>query len=441
MSKFALLFVSFFSLSLIACFHEDDASTPANDSPQTYPGDIAQSEKPRDEQPQIATADLQTQVLNNTAFAFDLFNTVKTDESLDNKNLVFSPFSISLTLAMLSAGAANNTLTQINDALHFNNQQATLHSAFNLIDLHYKSLNGDFTRSDNTIGSITLNISNLLWGQKDFSIEMPFLDTLAINYGAGVNLVDFTTDHEAARLQINDWVSQQTNNKINDAMPSGSVDALTRLVLTNTVYFNGEWLYPFPDQNTQNRDFSLLDNTSVSTAFMAQTASFNYIEQTDAIAVELDYISSQLSMLVIMPNAGTYFNYESQLSPTSLNEVINGLQNTRIDLKFPKFDFDTSIPLAVGLKTLGMTDAFDPALSDFSKINPQATDLHVQSAVHKAFIIVDEKGTEAGAFTGIGTGITSVPPTVLIDQPFMFFIRDSETGSLLFFGRVLNPAE
>lgn len=439
----------YFGFSVVACivtlmsgcFRESENTEPSVNPtfPPQYFGDAAKSDKSRNANPQISAADLSSQIKNNTDFSIALMGQFSQSAALQNKNIVFSPFGISQTAAMLSAGAANNTLTQINQGLHFLSDQSVLHNAFNSLGLSYASRAGTFSRPDNSTGAIELVISNALWSQKDYSFQPTFLDTLAVNYGAGVNLVDFRADPNAARATINDWVAKQTKNKIVDAMPAGSITVDTRLALTNTVYFKGNWLLPFSSGATHNQLFTRLDGSTVDTPFMAAIYSLGYVKTADVTAVELKLIGEKLSMLLIMPDAGNFSTYAASIDSAKIESVVAGLQSTHISLTLPKFDFKTDVPLGATLKALGVVDAFD-GNADFSRIDG-TTNLFVQSAIHKAFVTVDEVGMEAGAFTGISVGVTSLPPTVVIDHPFLFLVRDLETNSILFFGRVLDPME
>jgi len=434
------LYMLVWILSLSSCFHnEGDNPDMDNGFTKEFPGDNAKSDKLRDQNPTISQADLDAQIGNNTDFSIELFRNLSGNSEFQNKNIVFSPFSISLTTAMLSAGAMNNTLDEINRAMHFNTDQLIVHNAFNNLDLAYASRAGTYSRVDNSTGELQLNITNALWGQTDYSFETAFLDTLAVNYGAGMNLVDFKTDPELARTEINQWVSTQTKDKITDAMPQGSVSVDTRLVLTNTIYLKADWLKPFSIPSTKDGDFVTLDGSTITTPFMNQDASFSYLQAGGVTAVELPFVGESLSMLILMPDAGSFETYESTFDKTELESVISNLQNSRIKLSLPKFNFETDLPLKAELMALGIKDAFSATNADLSGIDG-TKNLFVFSAVHKAFITVEESGVEAGAFTGFGVNLTSLPPSITIDKSFLFVIRDTTNGSILFFGRVLDPS-
>lgn len=266
------------------------------------------------------------------------------------------------------------------------------------------------------------------------------MDTLAVNYGAGLNLVDFATAPDAARLTINDWAADKTKNKILEAMPEGSIEARTRLVLTNTVYFKGAWQRPFLRKDTANGLFTRLDSSTVSTPFMRATETpVRYASLPGVTAIELPFIGEKMSMLFVMPDVGTFANYSAGFEASKFADLTNTLQSKSVIVMLPKFDFGSDIPLSRVLKALGVADAFTDD-ADFSGIDGKPKFLQVTSAVHKALITVDEAGAEAVGFTGFVTGPTSIPQTVVFDRPFLFLIRDVETNSVLFVGRVLDPA-
>jgi len=430
----SLLFVA-----LTGCFHDSDDDPVKDDFLQDFGGDTAKSDSPRDTQPLVQAGDLSAQISNNSDFALKIFQNMVSGSSQENKNIVFSPFSISQAMVMLSAGAANNTLEEINQGLMLNTDQAILHPSFNQLDLDFTSRAGTYTRSDNSQGELLLNISNALWGQTGYEFEGPFLDVLAINHGAGINLLNFTDDAELARTEINQWVATQTKDKIIDAMPPNSVNSDTRLVLTNTVYLKADWLSPFSVASTSDLEFNKLDASIVTVPFMSQRGVFAYKEEAGVIVVELPFVGDKLEMVLVMPDSVDFETYESTLTQAILNSLILSLQSTDVRLTMPKFNFKSEVSLKTELQSLGVIDAFNEGVADFSAMDG-TTNLFVQSAIHKAFITVEESGVEAGAFTGISIGTTSAPPSIVINKPFLFMIRDKVNGSILFLGRVLDPS-
>ena len=291
-----------------------------------------------------------------------------------------------------------------------------------------------------------LNIVNALWGQEDFQFISEFLDLVAENYGAGLRLLDFVNAPEDSRIVINDWVSEQTEGKIEDLIPEGVIDNLTRLVLTNAIFFNAAWLNPFEESQTKNGAFHLLDGGEVTVPMMRRTARFGLAKGDGYQAVELPYDGGELSMVILLPDTGQFEGFEDSLDADLVRAITEDLVPTRLDLTMPKFEFDSAFGLRDTLGAMGMPVAFisssGPCTSetaDFSGMTGSC-ELFVKEVVHKAFVSVDEAGTEAAAATAVVIGIESLPPSVTIDRPFVFLIRDIETGAILFVGRVEDPS-
>lgn len=253
--------------------------------------------------------------------------------------------------------------------------------------------------------------------------------------------VDFAADPEAARELINLWVEAQTNEKIRDLIPEGVLNELTRLVITNAVYFKAAWLSPFDPANTKNGSFTLLDGTQVEVPMMHQSSSMRAYVSQDVQAVELPYEGGTYSMVALMPTAGSLDTFEQSLTAESLQDILNQLERASVTLSMPKFKFDAAFALNDALEGMGMTDAFDPMKANFSGMDG-TTSLYISSALHKAFVDVNEEGTEAAAATAVAIGLTSAPGqsyTIMLDHPFLFLIRDNATGTLLFVGRMADP--
>jgi serpin B len=276
-------------------------------------------------------------------------------------------------------------------------------------------------------------------GQQDLTVQPEFLNLLAQDYGAGLNLLDFIKSPEDARVTINKWVMDQTNNRIKDLLPQGSVDELTRLVLTNAIYFDAAWQYPFKKESTQDGKFNLLDGSSVTVPMMSQRNSgFGYTKGSDYQAVELPYDGKEIAMDIIMPDAGKFTSFESGMTADKIAGIIGNLKTGDLDINMPKFKFDSSSSLKSALSALGMLVAFTDQ-ADFSGITGQQ-DLRIRDVLHKAFVAVDEAGTEAAAASGAVFVLVTMPPhSITVDQPFIFLIRDMQTGAILFVGRVVNP--
>jgi len=401
----------------------------------TVSADVAQSDKPRDTSPTATKDDIATLVGGNNAFAFNLYHKLSHDEG----NLFLSPYSISEALAMTYAGARGNTEKAMAQALNFTLPQDRLHPAFNSLDLQLKQ-RGQGAKGKDGKG-FRLNIVNALWGQKGFGFLPAFLDTLAQNYGAGLRLVDFINQTEQSRLTINNWVSDQTEDRIKDLIPPGALNQMTRLVLTNAIYFNAAWQHPFDKNSTSDAPFRLLDGSEVTVPMMRQTSSFNYTEGTDYQAVELPYDGGELSMVILLPKGGHFNAFEEKLDASRVQGIIGQMTHREVALTMPRFTFESSFSLKGALSDLGMGAAFDPSSADFSGMDGRR-DLFIQDALHKAFVAVDEAGTEAAAATAVIVGLTSVPQPPVemkVDRPFIFLIRDIPTGSIIFVGRVLNP--
>ena len=396
---------------------------------------VALSEKQRDISPDVIISDSTKLVEGNSEFAFDLYQALRQQKG----NLFYSPYSISLALAMTYAGALGETEKQMADTLHFELQQALLHPAFNALDLELAS-RGEGAKGKDDKG-FRLHIVNAIWGQKDYKFLNQFLDVLAVNYGAGLRLLDFISEPEQSRITINNWVSDQTENKIKDLIPQGVIDDLTRLVLTNAIYFNAAWLNPFENELTSDRAFHLLEGDDVTVPMMTQTNSFGYATGDGYQAVELLYDGSELSMIILLPNSGQFESFQNSLNAALVDHIVSDLQSRQVSLTMPKFEFESEFSLADTLAAMGMPMAFSDE-ADFSGMTGNR-ELTISDVLHKSFVSVDEAGTEAAAATAVVVGLTSAPEQpvqVTVDRPFIFLIRDIETGTILFVGQVVNPS-
>jgi serpin B len=395
---------------------------------------VVKSDRLRITSPDVSPAEDSLLVEGNSAFAFDLYQALREKDG----NLFYSPHSISLALAMTYAGARGETAQQMADTLHFNLSQDNLHPAFNNLDIEL-SERGQGAQGKDDEG-FRLNIVNAIWGQKDYSFLPTFLDVLAENYGAGLRTLDFIKKTEKSRVTINDWVSDQTEGRIEDLIPQGVIDAATRLVLTNAIYFNAAWQYPFDEAMTADGPFYLLDGEQVTVPMMKQTESFGYAGGEGYQAVELPYDGGELAMVILLPEAGQFEAFEEVLEAQQVDAIINGLQNTRVNLTMPRFEFDSDFSLKDTLAGMGMPIAFTEN-ADFSGMTGNR-ELFISDVIHKAFVSVDEKGTEAAAASAVIMTLSAMPSQlveVTIDRPFIFLIRDIDTGAILFVGRVLNP--
>ena len=399
-------------------------------------GMILQSEKQREQSPEIAPADISSLTDGNSVFAFNLYKLLSEDDG----NLFYSPYSISAALAMTYAGARGDTEKQMADTLQFYLSQNQLHPAFNSLDQELAS-RGEGAQGKDGEG-FRLNIVNAIWGQKDYAFLTSFLDTLAENYGAGLRPLDFANAPEESRITINNWVSDQTEDRIEDLIPQGLIDALTRLVLTNAIYFNAAWQHPFGEDMTEDGPFYLLDGGEVTVPMMRQTESFGYAEGDEYQAVELPYDSRELSMVILLPQAGQFEMFEGSIDAQAVDAIVKDLEPRRVALTMPKFEFESDFRLRETLTAMGMPVAFSGG-ADFSGMTGNR-DLFIADVIHKAFVSVEEAGTEAAAATAVVMKEIAAPLEpieVTIDRPFIFLICDIETGTILFVGRVINPSE
>jgi serpin B len=384
-------------------------------------------------------ADILSASAGMNAFGADLYGVLA--KTAGNGNLVFSPASIETALAMVYAGAAGDTAKEMAVTLHFQLQGDALHQGFNSLDTLLESRSWQGGTSNGRTDRVLVKTANSLWAEKDLAIEKLFLDTLAKDYGAGVRLVDFQTAAEDARTAINKWVADQTADKITDLIPEGALDGLTRLVLVNAVYLDATWQSPFNKEATHDGSFHTLAGTDVTAPTMEQMSGFSYGKGDGWQAVELPYSHDELAMLVIVPDAGSFADVEGRLRDGLIDEAVAALTNTgEVDLSLPKFKFRTQSALSDALRALGMRKAFDGGAADFSGITKQQA-LSISDVIHEAYIAVDEDGTEAAAATAVALAgaMPGEPVKLAVDRPFIFALRDKDTGAVLFLGRVTDP--
>lgn len=387
--------------------------------------------------PQIDPADLTDQVYGNQDFAFVIYQAIRSQE----ENLFYSPHSISLAMAMIYAGARGNTEAQIADALRFVLVPDRLHPIFNELDLELSDLNL-------TDDGFQLSIANSIWGQDGYAMEIEFLEILATQYGAGIKTIDFENNPEGSRLVINAWIDNQTDSRILDLMPELSIDANTNLILADAVYFKASWFQAFNPVLTEEAFFHLADGTAISVQMMSTVlSSTGHADEDDYQALEIPYGKDgsygSLSMVVVVPDQGALDTVEQKLDGDMVRAIIDSLGSKEVTLTMPTFEFDSELSLKHVFRKLGMTDAFDVSLADFSGISKTAPPLFIGNIFHKTFIKVDEAGTEAAASTGVimRPPSDSVPtPVVLtLNRPFVFLIYDRSMETILFIGRVLDP--
>jgi len=403
--------------------------------PSQWTGDIASSSLDRDLDPDVSASDVAALAAGNAAFAFDLLRELTPDAA----NLIYSPLSISAALAMTYAGAVGATEAQMASALHFDLEQETIHAVFNYLDLELHDRTGlgyPFPDED-----FELNVVNAAWGQRGYTFKSKYLDVLAVNYGAGLHLLDFEGDPDGSRETINDWVSQQTDESIPDLLPPASINHATRLVLTNACYFNASWLYPFDPDQTGLGSFEPLNGDRVYVPMMRQRRSLDYASWDGGQAVELPYCAPQLSMLLLVPDQGTFEAFEAELDAARYEDILASLEPRLITLQMPRFEAGYDASLVDPLIALGMEDPFVGGVADFSNIDGTRY-LFIADVLHRSWITVDEAGTEAAAATSVIMPTVSQgdPLPLIVNRPFLFVIRDTPTGAILFLGRIVEIA-
>jgi serpin B len=364
----------------------------------------------------------------NNQFATALYSKIK-----DEGNVFFSPYSISSAFGMVYEGAAGKTAEEIRAAFGFPNDSGERRASFASI----------FNRLNDKNAKYDLRSANALWAQKDYVFLNSYIDVLKNFYGAEANNVDFKESAENVRQEINSWVESKTNNKIKDLFAEGSLNAMTRLVLTNAVYFKGLWESPFEKANTSQQDFYLDSGSKVSVSTMNKKEDFSYAESGGVKVLEMPYQGEKLSMVIFLPAKGSTISFEESLSLEKITELRNKLTGADVVVSIPKFKFDESYSLNDSLKKLGVSEAFVPGGADFSGMDG-TKNLFIDLVVHKAFIEVNEEGTEAAAATGVTMSATAMPVetepfTFKADHPFIFLIQDNESGNILFMGKVANP--
>jgi serpin B len=403
----------------------------------------AASPEPTPITPYTPTESVKTLVADNTQFAFDLYQVLKGQEG----NLFYSPYSISTALAMTYAGAKEITAQEMAATLHFTLPNEILHPTFNELQDVLEKREG-----------LELSVANSLWGQQGYPFLPDFLKQVEDGYDSPLELVDFATDPELPRQTINDWVAQKTKDRIKDLIPAGGLTEDTRLVLANAIYFNALWQTPFDPKQTKEEPFTLLDGEKTNVPMMFQHNDLPYRKGENYQLVSLPY-NGEMSFIAILPDEGKFEEVEAELSAEFFNEVMSQVYDRDVILRMPKFEFEVSTDLVEPMEALGMKTAFagfrtdkpdlencretyKPEFANFSGMDGGYC-LYISAIFHKAFVKVEEKGTEAAAATAVVmTDVTSVPPSPLeltLDRPFIFLIRDNQTGSVLFVGRVLSP--
>lgn len=370
-------------------------------------------------------ATLERRIEHNNEFAFKLYQELSSSED----NLVVSPHSISATFGMAYAGARGNTEREMSDVLCFHYPQSGFHSALGQLNDRLVHREG-----------LELRIANGCWGREDMTYLGAFLDTLAVNYGADMDTLDFAHEPEASRAAINQWAQEHTEGLIGNLVPPGEITLDTYLVLANTVYFKAEWLEQFDPRWTGPWNFKRLDGSEIAVQMMQGENVYPYYLGEGYRAVELPYKGETVSMVVILPDEGQFMAFEAAFEPAVFESIVEGLEDTLIRLYLPRFSFSSDFLMIPTLQAMGMTEAFVPGLADFTGMD--GTDdgsPWIDFVAHKAYISVDERGTLAAGGTVVELTV-SMMETFRGERPFIFAIRDIETGTILFLGRVLAPS-
>lgn len=368
----------------------------------------------------------------NNKFAFDLLSNIPYDDD----NMVFSPFSISTALAMTYTGARGTTLEEMAAIMHFDRNQERFHREY-----------GEYLAALNKLAAdnIQLNIANSLWAQEDYTFLDNFFEINKEHYGSETFQVNFRTNREQVRTDINDWVYDETREKIKDLIAPGVLTDDTRLVLVNAIHFFGPWLTEFDPEITRENVFFLQDRQTVIADFMHRSEHFNYYQDEQLQALEIPYSGEDFSMLLVLPSDGIPLqDFEKDMDADAFARIISEMQQKEVDVFVPKYEAETKLDLEETLMAMGMRKPFNRE-ADFSGMTGNL-DLKIDKVIHQAMIEVAEEGTEAAAATAVvvirKTSIDPDPRTVFMaNRPFMFFIKDNTHNSILFAGRVMNPSK
>ena len=403
-----------------ACSGDEDPAGPGASQYRSEPtGTLKASVESRELSPSVDGRDLTSLVSGNTELALTLLQQLR--EQSPEQDIALGPYSISQAMAMLYAGARGQTAAEMQEVLHFTVPPATFHTTFNGLDLELASRNSD----------IVLRNANQAWLATGFDPNPDYLDVLTRDYGAPLVALDFQSDAEAAREIINDWVTEVTEEKIPSLFPSGTIDPSTVLVLTNAMYMDAPWKYQFEPALTRQAPFTLSDGSSVMVDMMSYDEFLPSATGEGWRAVELPYRGDEVSMFVIVPEDLEAF--EATLTSEVLDGVLGEIRDGGIHLSLPRFSYSFHTSLVDTFTALGLSSLF--TAPDLSGIE---SGLGVTAIEHEAFIEIDEEGTRAAAATGVAV-VASHGPTIEVNRPFMFFIVDKPTQSVLFLGRVLDP--
>lgn len=382
----------------------------------------------------------------NNEFAFEMYSELDKEEE---GNIFFSPYSVSAALAMTYEGAKGQTADEMKSVFHFPES--------GVLRPNFAAIYNDINRGSD---AFQLRTGNALWVQQDFPLLEDYTGTVEKYYGGKAANLDFVGEPEESRQTINSFIAEQTSNRIRDLLPPNSINPMVRLVLTNAIYFKGTWKWQFDQSDTREQDFRITPGNVVKAQMMhmePEKATLNYADTGDMQILELPYKGGKISMLILLPKQGEYFDrgtggtitYENtlediELSLEKLDEYKSQMREMNLgSISIPKFEFDTKYTgMAETLKSLGMPTAFDSGSADFSGMTG-GRDLFISKVIHQAYVKVDEQGTEAAAATAVVMELTAIMPgdSFIADHPFIFIIQENGTGNILFMGRIVDPTE
>lgn len=413
-----------------------DGETGGRPAGEAQPIGFVGAEVPPDDPGAVPFADIEAVAVGDAQLGLDLLALA----GAEGGNVFLSPYSVASALGMLLAGARGATNDEIAAVLSVDDEDA-FHPARGALTA---AVTTPAVVAGDEAEPFTLRAANQLFGQDGFPFVEAYLELLARSYGADMGVVDFANDPEAARQLINEWVEQQTEERIIDLIPEGVISALTRLVLVNAVYFKANWREPFDPAATTPETFRDLDGTSGTVDMMHGMIGGSYARGDGYEAFRLSYAGDTTSMLVVMPDEDTFTDFVGQLDAPALAAIGDSLESTQLELAFPSFEFTTALGLRPLLEELGMIRAFEAPGADGANLTGITAEqvLFVQDALHQAFVSVDEQGTEAAAATAVVVGLTAVPEvtSVSVDRPFLFVIEHDETGEMVFLGQVTQLA-
>jgi len=424
--KYSLFLVVLF-FGVVICYSDDDGEYPEREP-------------------------VEEVVSGNNEFAIEVYGKLRAEKE---GNLFFSPYSISTALAMTYAGARSQTGIEMGEVLHFpvieekgNFKKGGSKESEGIGRDVFHRIYGQVSRDLNKRGkkgNYELSVANALWGQEGYKFLEEYIELVETSYGGKLESVDFVEPkrRELSRQRINKWVEEQTNEKIKELIKKGSLDELVRLILTNAIYFKGKWADEFKEKWTRDERFSLDDGGEAKADLMHREGKYRYYETEDMQLLELAYKGEEVSMLVLLPKEKVRIEtIEEQLKPANLHGWVEKLAEQEVDVFLPRFKITSEFQLGEVLKSMGMRLAFSGS-ADFSGMTGKK-DLFISAVIHKAFVEVNEEGTEAAAATGVAMRLTAVVPRPVVfraDRPFLFLIRDKVSGSILFIGRLMKPVD